>query len=196
MIPVIVLAAGSSSRMRGRDKLLEEIDGVPLLRRQTQVARAVSDQVRVALPPAPHDRYAVIADLDVIPVPIPDANEGMGVSLRTAIGALPDGTARAMILLADLPDITADDLRAVTASVTRRPEAFIWRGATQDGKPGHPIIFDQSLFEGLKRLTGDSGGHEVVNGARKVHLVPLPGQRARLDLDTPEDWAAWRKTRS
>ncbi|PJE36025.1 nucleotidyltransferase family protein, partial [Pseudooceanicola lipolyticus] len=26
----------------------------------------------------------------------------------------------------------------------------------------------------------------------RVQLVPLPGQRARADLDTPEDWAAWR----
>jgi hypothetical protein len=23
-------------------------------------------------------------------------------------------------------------------------------------------------------------------------VIPLPGQMATLDLDTPEDWAAWR----
>jgi molybdenum cofactor cytidylyltransferase len=25
-----------------------------------------------------------------------------------------------------------------------------------------------------------------------VHLVPLKGDRALVDLDTPEDWADWR----
>ncbi|MAY45584.1 MAG: 4-diphosphocytidyl-2C-methyl-D-erythritol synthase, partial [Rhodobacteraceae bacterium] len=29
-IPILLLAAGSSSRMRGRDKLMEEVDGQPL----------------------------------------------------------------------------------------------------------------------------------------------------------------------
>lgn len=194
-IPIILLAAGSSSRMRGRDKLMEEIDGAPLLRRQTQVALAASNQVHVALPPRPHDRYGVIADLGATPLEVPDAAEGMGASIRTAIKSLPHGATKAMILLADLPEITTDDLRQVIAAAEHHRDAQIWRGATEDGRPGHPIIFDQSLFAGLKQLKGDSGGHEVVNSAGKIHLVPLPGQRARLDLDTPEDWAAWRKTR-
>lgn len=179
--------------MRGRDKLREEIDGVPLLRRQTQAARAVSDQVLVALPPQPHPRYATLSDLDVCMLEVLDAAEGMGASIRTGFAALPDGTDKAMLLLADLPEITQDDLRTVMAATQNHPEALIWRGATVDGKAGHPIIFDRALFTDLTRLTGDGGGQSVVKAAgNRVHLVPLPGQRARLDLDTPEDWDAWR----
>ena len=50
-----------------------------------------------------------------------------------------------------------------------------------------------ALFDQLKHLRGDDGGRAVVRAAAdRMQLVPLPGQRARRDLDTPEDWAAWR----
>ena len=65
-LPIIILAAGASSRMRGRDKLLELVEGDPLLRRQAQMVRDVtSGPVIVALPPMPHPRYAVLKGLDV-----------------------------------------------------------------------------------------------------------------------------------
>ncbi|KAG1647841.1 Dimethylglycine dehydrogenase, mitochondrial [Nymphon striatum] len=104
-------AAGASSRMRGRDKLLEDIDGEPLLRHQALRALAVTDaKVLIALPVSPHPRYNVIDDLAVQTVPVPDAAEGMGASLRVAFASLPKDAPCAMLVLADLPDVTADDL--------------------------------------------------------------------------------------
>jgi CTP:molybdopterin cytidylyltransferase MocA len=196
MIPIILLAAGASSRMRGRDKLLEDIDGTPLLRRQAVMARAVSDQVLVALPPHPHPRYDIVADLDVTLIEVAHAAEGLGASLRTAFAALSEDTDKALVLLCDLPEITGDDLRRVIAAVHTHPDALIWRGATQDGKGGHPMIFDRQLFPAFAALTGDNGGQQIVRSAgARVHLIALPGDRARLDLDTPEEWAAWRAQR-
>jgi CTP:molybdopterin cytidylyltransferase MocA len=179
--------------MRGRDKLMEDVDGQPLLRRQTRVAQSVGP-VMVALPPAPHPRYSAVTGLDITPLPIPDASEGMGASLRRAFAALPPDTAAAMVMLADMPDLEPSDLARLAASVDLSSETLIWRAATEDGRPGHPIIFAAALFDQLKQLSGDDGGRAVVCGAgARVQMVPLPGQRARLDLDTPEDWAAWRK---
>ncbi|MEX0365973.1 MAG: NTP transferase domain-containing protein [Ruegeria sp.] len=196
MIPILILAAGQSSRMRGRDKLLELVDGVPLVRRQVDVALRVSDDVRVALPPRPHPRYAPLQDCPVTPVEVADADEGMGASLRRIFATLEPGTSHAMLLLADLPDLDAGDLRAVMAAVDTPPDALIWRGATADGKGGHPMIIEQALFPAFSKLTGDDGGRAIVAQAgTRVHHVPLPGRRARADLDTPEDWAAWRATR-
>mmetsp|Transcript_18046 Transcript_18046/g.27781 ORF Transcript_18046/g.27781 Transcript_18046/m.27781 type:complete len:198 (+) Transcript_18046:697-1290(+) len=193
MMPIILLAAGSSSRMRGRDKLREEVGGQPLLRRQAQMARRVSNRIIIALPPRPHPRYDLVADLDVSALEVADAAEGMGASLRTAIASLPTGTTHAMVLLADMPEMTEADLRSLQNAVQQHPNARIWRGATEDGKHGHPIIFHASLFEPLSQIKGDSGGQAIVKAVgNQVDLVRLPGQRARLDLDTPEAWAAWR----
>ena len=113
MMPVLILAAGASSRMRGRDKLAMVIDGVALLRRQAVMALEVSDDVRIALPPPPHPRYDLVRDLDVTCVTVPDAAEGMSASLRALFATLEKDGDHALILLADLPDITSSDLRTV-----------------------------------------------------------------------------------
>tara|TARA_R110002094_G_scaffold12319_3_gene22394 strand:+ start:845 stop:1465 length:621 start_codon:yes stop_codon:yes gene_type:complete len=195
--PIIILAAGQSRRMRGCDKLMEDIDGQPLLRRQARMARAVTGGlVVVALPPLPNARYDALAGIDVTALPVADAHEGMNASLRAAITALPPGAPCAMVVLADLPDLTDTDLRRVADAVDLKSENRIWRGATQDGAPGHPIIFKADLFAELAALTGDSGGREVVAAHQdQTMLVPLAGARARGDLDTPEQWAVWRKSR-
>jgi CTP:molybdopterin cytidylyltransferase MocA len=101
-----------------------------------------------------------------------------------------------MVLLADLPEITAQDLTAVLSAVIDHPDHLIWRGATALGKPGHPVVFDQSLFSELSTLSGDEGAQSVVRShLDQVFLRPLPGEHALLDLDTPEDWARWRNQR-
>lgn len=193
-IPIILLAAGQSSRMRGRDKLLEMVDGQPLLRRQAEMVLSVTDgPVLVALPVAPHPRYDAIAGLAVAQIPVPDADEGMNASLRRCFAALPQGAEAAMLLLADLPELTSDDLRKVLQAIELTSDNSIWRGATASGKPGHPTVFAAKHFRKFASLSGDSGGRDIVSSAKdETMLVPLSDDHARLDLDTPEDWAAWR----
>ncbi len=195
-LPIVVLGAGQSSRMRGADKLMQLVDGVPLIRRQAKIARAAtSGKVIVTLPNGPHPRYGALAGLDIQVLPVPDAAEGMAASLKRAFAAV-DGHPAAMLLLADLAELTVGDLREVSGAVDRNGSYLVWRGVTEDGKPGHPIVFAAPLFSAFATLTGDSGGREVVAAAGdRVHLVPLPGQRARRDLDTPEDWAQWQAER-
>ena len=192
MTPILILAAGQSSRMRGADKLLQDIDGAPLLAHVIERAAATGHPVFTAMPGPQHPRYAVMRDLPTACFDIPDAVEGISGTLRGAVGRLPPCDAF-MLLLADLPEIETEDMNAVFAARQLDPDHLIWRGATQDGKPGHPILFDAKLRSHFLDLSGDSGGDLVVKAnIDKTLLVTLPGNRARLDLDTPEDWAAWR----
>jgi molybdenum cofactor cytidylyltransferase len=42
-------------------------------------------------------------------------------------------------------------------------------------------------------VTGDEGGRSVLAAHRdRVERIALPDDHAVLDLDTPEDWAAFR----
>lgn len=190
MIPILILAAGESRRMRGRDKLAELVGGVPLLRRQVLAALTLGEPVFVALPGPGHDRAQHISDLEVTPLIVPEAAEGMSGTLRGAVAQLPD-CAAFLVVLADLPLIDAKAMGQVRDLRRARPDALIWRGTTEDGLPGHPILFDARLRPDFANLEGDAGGEAIVR-AHPVATVALPGEAARLDLDTPEDWERFR----
>jgi CTP:molybdopterin cytidylyltransferase MocA len=181
--------------MGGADKLALPVGGEPLLRRIARAALAAGGDVHVALPAPDHPRAALVADLGARILCPPEAAEGLSGTLRAGVAALP-ACARFMILLADLPEIGADDIAAVLRAPDAAPGALIWRGATEAGEPGHPILFDAALRGAFASLAGDAGGEAVVRAnCSRTHLVPLPGTRARLDLDTPEAWAVWRAAR-
>ena len=196
MIPILILAAGTSSRMRGSDKLLEDVDGEPLLRKQTRVALATGQPVFVALAPDTPERLAAIAGMVATPMIVPEAAEGLSGTLRGAVVQLPKSDA-VMIMLGDLVALTTQDLQDVLDARIAHPDYLVWRGATDAGQPGHPIVIDQSLRQEFAKLQGDLGGDSILRPLRdQTYLVTLAGKRARLDLDTPEDWAAWRASAS
>lgn len=192
---ILIPAAGASARMRGADKLLETVGGETALHRAASVARMAGAKVVVTLPEGgPHaaPRRAELAGLDIRVLLVPDAHEGMAASLRA--GAAAAGSAMGlMVMLPDMPDITAEDLRTLIAAFNAAPTRVV-RASAEDGTPGHPVIFPRRLFAELSVQTGDVGGRRVLEG-EAVKLVRLAGARALTDLDTPEDWAAWRAHR-
>lgn len=192
MIPVVILAAGRSARMQGADKLLEPVGNAPLLRLQAQRAIGLGGAVLVATGPDHVSRRAVLDGLGVRHLIVPEAVEGMSGTLRGAVAQLEPAPAF-MIMLADLVELTTADLQQVYDAYCDKADHLIWRGATVDGKPGHPIIFSDRLRPEFALLKGDKGAESIVRShAAQTCLVPLAGNRARADLDTPADWAAWR----
>lgn len=186
---ILLLAAGSASRMRGGDKLLEDVAGAPLLATMTRRAKEVAPVI-VTLPAHDHPRAAALDGLAATIVPVPDASEGMAASIRAGTRALPASATGVMILPADMPDLTSADLR-ILANAWRTDPGRIHRATADDGTPGHPVIFPNSTFNDLATLTGDTGARDILK-AQPPRLVALPGRHATTDLDTPEDWAAWR----
>ena len=191
---ILILAAGAATRMRGGDKAVEPVDGRPLVARLATEALATGCRVTVALPPGGGPREAALAGLPVNRLRVPDPEAGLAASLRAGVSALP-ARAPVLVLLADMPEITTADLCAVLASFAATPDR-IHRGTGQDGTPGHPVIFPAWARPELLALTGDQGARPLLSRhAAEVTLVPLPGTHATCDLDTPEDWAAWRASR-
>lgn len=189
---ILLLAAGASRRMRGADKLLEPLGGEPLLRERARAALATGAPVVVTLPPGAMERRAALAGLAVRIVEVADAAEGMGASLRAGVAALPAGVSGVLVLLADMPEIGAEDLRRLLEAHAARPGAIL-RASSEDGRPGHPVLFPAALFPELRRAAGDAGARALLAArAEEVVAVPLPGARALTDLDTPEAWAEWR----
>ncbi|MCB1404820.1 MAG: nucleotidyltransferase family protein [Rhodobacteraceae bacterium] len=182
----VLLAAGASRRMGGRDKLLEEIEGLPVLRRQALAVLAAGiGPVAVTLPATSPGRAAALEGLAVTALPVPDAAEGMSASLRTA--ALWAAGHPLMICPADMPELTTADFSRMAAAF----DGGVLRGVDVDGCAGHPVVFPAALLPRFAGLHGDEGARSLVR-AHPPRLIALPGRHATTDLDTPEDWAAWR----
>ena len=208
-LAILIPAAGTSSRMRGSDKLLERVDGQPILRRQVRLAQSLCTTVIVTLRDPDPARRATIEGLAITILAVRDAATGMSASIRhtaSLLGAtgvpLPSGardkigTATAlMILPADMPDLTAADLRLLIAAFDQTPE-MILRGSAKE-IPGHPVIIPAQLIPELLTLHGDEGARSILSRhSGKTRLIAIPDQHALTDLDTPEDWAAWRHASS
>lgn len=187
--------------MRGGDKLLETINNVPILAHTAMTALAAGlGPVHIGLRPGAKARRKTLESLDVTLVEVPDADEGMAATLRAgATAAIHAIIANAesdhehsgmMILMPDMPEISQADLKKLDAAFYDSGGACV-RAATEEGEFGHPTVIPLHVLRDFEMLKGDRGAAEMFQTER-VRTVPLQGNRARLDLDTPEDWAAWR----
>jgi CTP:molybdopterin cytidylyltransferase MocA len=190
---ILLLAAGASRRMRGRDKLLEPLGARPLLRERAETCLATGLPVTVVLPPGAPARRRALDGLAVTLAEAADAAEGMGRSLAAGVAALPGDASAVLVVLADMPELTSADLDRVADRVAEDPQA-IWRAQDATGAWGHPVLFPAALFDDLRAIGGDEGARAVLAAhAGRLRAVALQGRRATTDLDTPEDWAAWRR---
>lgn len=192
-ICLILLAAGASSRMRGADKLLKRIGNVALLTRSARAAcDSRADHVLVVLRPDDSARQACLDGLNIRAVQCPDWRIGLSASIRAGLAACPPDCTGVILALADMPEITADDYNALIAAFACDDPQLICRATLPDGSPGNPVLFGRGHLPALAALTGDAGARELLRRHhRKTRPVALPGRRARTDLDSPEDWAAW-----
>ena len=196
-VEVLLLAAGSSRRMRGRDKLLETVGGEPLLRRTVSAAlKSRAERIHVVMQPENAGRDAALDGLDVHQVISPEWQEGMAASIRAGMAELSEDCDAVVIALADMPEVNAAHIDCLTAAYDAGEAREICRAVAADGTPGLPVLFGRRFFESLASLKGDRGARDVIKDASEFLVdVPTEGQGAVIDLDTPEAWNRWRTER-
>jgi molybdenum cofactor cytidylyltransferase len=186
MIASIVLAAGFARRM-GRQKLLLELRGKPVVRWSVEaVLPHVGDLVVVT----GQDDDGVRAALEGLAVRFavnPRPQAGQGSSIAIGMAALKPWTAAVLIALGDQPRLPEGVIAALVRAREQSGHAVtapIYRGVQ-----GTPVLFGAEVFGELGALEGDAGARSVVQArpervARVVVDAPMP-----LDIDTPEDYA-------
>ncbi|HLQ85648.1 MAG TPA: nucleotidyltransferase family protein [Salinisphaeraceae bacterium] len=188
LLPVIVLAAGTSSRYGCSNKLLADFDGLPLLARVISMlqpaarplivvtghqAQRVRRSMRQALGHVPHLRW----------VHNPHYRQGMASSLRLGINALPAEASKVCICLGDMPGVDARLLRRLQA--LWHPELDVVRPSCRS-RPGHPVLLSARLFPALQALAGDGGAKSVVARVPAARRRQVPWHvGCILDTDTP-----------
>ena len=192
MIAAILLAAGHARRF-GAPKLLQDLDGKPVLRWSAELfARPPIAETVIVVPPAHDAMTRALVGLAVRVVVNPAPDQGMASSIACGVGALGPDVRAALIGLADEPKLGPHVLDRVIDRYEAGGVSIV--APRFRGVPGHPVLFDRSVFAELCALTGDAGARSVVErDPARVALLELDEPRP-VDVDTPTDLARLRST--
>jgi molybdenum cofactor cytidylyltransferase len=186
-IAAIVLAAGRSTRMGGPNKLLAEINSRPLVRIAAE--EALASQARPVIVVTGHQRDRVEEALDGLDVTLahnPDFAEGLSTSLKAGIAAIPSDVDGVIVCLGDMPQVNAALIDSLLAAFDPEKGALVV-APTIDGKRGNPVVWSRRFFPELAALEGDTGArHLIASYPEAVIEVPLTGNAALVDVDTPD----------
>jgi molybdenum cofactor cytidylyltransferase/nicotine blue oxidoreductase len=165
-------------------KALVEYEGSLLVERAVRTARLVCDPVLVVLGARAVDVWRE-ADLDGATVLAnQDWETGMASSLRVGLDGLrgwPGRIDAALLLLVDVPGMTADALRRVAEHASPGALAV----ASYDGVRGHPVLIGREHWAGVvETATGDEGARRYL-AAHDVVEVDCTGLADPTDLDVP-----------
>lgn len=188
-ISAIVLAAGRSSRFGEANKLLADVSGRPMIKAVTgAVAESrVQDivlvtgndggRVAAAVGPGP---WRIVAN--------PEPGLGLSSSIRAGLAALSDEVNGVLIVLGDMPGVSAALIDQLIAAFEAHASDVIVYPVSTQGRQGHPVLWPAALFAELSALTGDTGAKALLSKySDRVVTIAATGDAAFFDVDTVED---------
>lgn len=186
-IGVIILAAGSSSRVNGEPKQMLEFRGKTLLRRAAETALQSEFSSTIVVLRANQEQMR--KDIEDLPLKIAineNPESGISSSIKIGLSAISEENSDAVIImLCDQPLVTTEVLQ-------RLRDVFV-----ETGKPiaaseykntiGVPALFAREIFGELSNLQNDEGAKKVIKKDKyRIALVAAP--EAAFDIDTLQDY--------
>jgi molybdenum cofactor cytidylyltransferase len=197
-LSALVLAAGESKRMPGKNKLLLPFCGKTIIECTVDaVLQADVDEVILVLGYEAEKIQKVVGDRPIKIIYNPDYRNGMAGSIHAGLKALAPRfslknllkKAGVMICLADQPLIQSAELNLLIAAFSQAKEKTIAVPAFK-GQRGNPVIFDWRYRAEMLTLKGDVGCKSIiVRHPEAVVEVEMPTGNILEDADTPESYA-------
>jgi len=187
-IGAIILAAGRSTRMGPRNKLLiPDRSGTPMVARVADAVLAAGlDPVVVVTGHAAEAVREALAGRPLHFAHNPLHAQGLSTSLRTGIEAVGEEADAAVVCLGDMPLVTERLIaRLVAAYDPEEGRAIVVPVA--GGRHGNPVLWDRRFFPEMRAITGDVGARHLLGAhAEAVHEIEVGDTAALTDFDTPE----------
>jgi molybdenum cofactor cytidylyltransferase len=193
-ISIIILAAGSSSRM-GRSKQLLEVKGEQLLLRAVQTALGTGvEKIIVVLGANEPAHRKIIEHLQVDVITNPEWEKGMGSSLKKGLVHLLETTPQieaALIMVCDQPLLTSGHLNKLINTAATNTNGII--ASYYANGPGVPVLFIKSLFKSLLSIADQEGAKLILQKNKgEITSIEFPG--GETDLDTWSDYEKFIST--
>ncbi len=188
MISLIVLAAGKSTRMRGRNKLLVKVEGKLIIRRVVEAClKSKVDEVIVVLGWEADRVQKALAELPVRLVLNKDYEKGQSSSVKAGLREVVEVAQAILILPGDIAMIDPRSINLVISEYAHKKKPIVI--AAHQGRPGHPILLDGKLFKEIENISEHTFGLKAVlrNHERDVQLIEAGSANVLRDVDTRED---------
>ncbi|TJZ51474.1 hypothetical protein FAZ15_20370 [Sphingobacterium olei] len=184
---IIILAAGSSSRL-GTAKQLLEYQGKTLLMHVVEQALA-SQPARVVVVVGAHaeEITATLAGKDVAVCYNTDWSTGMASSINRGITQLlieNPGVKSCIFSVCDQPYISEENFTQLFVRQSEIGKGIV--ASTYADTVGVPVLFSKSYFEMLLTLHGDQGAKKIVE-QHNDDLATIPFDLGGVDIDRPKD---------
>lgn len=187
-IPILLLAAGNSSRM-GQPKQLLPWGSQTLIEHQIQTLLKTGHPVHVVLGSNSNLIILVIAQYEVDIFINPDWESGMGSSISFGISEIIQKFPNAngvLITLLDQPLISTSYLEKMLGSYQPGSQQIIV-SRSASGWTGVPVLFDKCYLMELTELSNDEGAKKITKRYEE-NVILLEGGELLEDMDTPETY--------
>ena len=179
----VLLASGQGKRF-GSNKLLAEIEGVPLYRRAMDTLAGAGLHRLAVCSPYPEILTAG-ENSGFLPLRNEYAAEGISASVRLGLSAMEDLDG-VLFSVCDQPYLNTKSIIKLIDSFQESKTAVC--ALSWGGRRGNPVIFPRDLFGELAALTGDVGGGAVIRRhPDRLVLVEAFSPKELSDVDKPDD---------
>jgi len=176
-------------------KCLMSLQGVPLIKRHMiALSGAGVDEVVVVTGYYQANVEPVVESFPVTMVRNPAPEQGQQSSVRLGLEALTNRLDLVLIMLADQPLLTADDLAELISTFKKRSPGTSIVYPEVNEQRGNPVIFSGELITQLLAADKKIGCRQFIDdNPALVHKLITENDHFVLDIDTPEDVAAFEK---
>lgn len=188
----VLLAAGSSTRFGKDNKLLAKVGNAPLIQKVAKALLASHAAEVVAVTGFEASKVAeALSGLDIKRAYNADYEDGLSSSLHCGINSLPAGARGAMVVLADMPGMTARLVNRLIDAFEKAEGEKIVYPVNEDGAQGNPVIWPRRFFPDLLSLEGDKGAKALLGEYEDACVaVSVKGDAPFRDIDKPSDLEA------
>ena len=197
MISAILLAAGESKRMKGENKLIKEINGLPLIKHAVKnILGSAIDELIIVLG---HEK-SIIENLIKPNKKIKfifnkNYKNGMSSSITAGLNHMSKKANAFFICLGDMPNINQNIYNKLIKArynynkklnPENKKEIII---PTYNEQEGHPVLFSKYMKESIMSIKGDFGAKKIIEiNKKKVLNISFKNDGIILDFDTKEDF--------
>ena len=189
MISSILLAAGQSKRMQGKNKLLKKYKKKYLINHilKSLIKSKVNKIIIVLGYENKKIKKIALKSKKIIFVVNSQYLKGISTSIKCGLKKISKKNIGFLIAHADMPLVSKTILNVLCSALkNKNEEIFI---PVYKKRIGNPLAFKYSMIKSLKRIKGDRGAKKLIRSNQsKIKLMKMKSKSILIDFDQLKDF--------